>query len=559
MEDEYESFAAGISDQEEQEEAPVVLNARGKPKGKPGRPKKSEVAEVVVRIKELDLNSIPPMSPEDHKNGVKLVVIGKAGCHAAGTQVMMYDGTCKAVETIEEGELVMGDDGTPRTVLQLCRGEEEMFEIQPSYGESYIVNLKHKLVLRSTVDSSVDMPTIEEYLTKSEEYKQTHQVFKASRIETWPQVDTLCDPYEYGYSLKDAWRTEKCIPMCYKKNSKEVRLAVLAGILDALGEDNEYTIPLLFERVQQFAHDIVFIARSLGFTATYQPEKQRVYIGTKGIQQIPCKKPRNGCVVDEETSSFFTIKPLGVDKYYGFTLDANNLYLLKSFDVVRNTGKSTVIQALLASKAHLIPAIQVFSGTEDSNGSYSKVCPPLFVYDGLDINALIAFKNRQYIANKNIHENAWACQVIDDCTDDPKQLRHPVIQAYYKNGRHWHMFHILSLQYSLDILPSIRSNIDYTFIMKENSKKNRKKLYENYCHSSVESFEDFNTLMDALTNDFSSLVIKNQGSSNKLEDNIFYFKADPNAISPTWRFGHTTCWQFSNERYDEDYIKPIIK
>ena len=469
----------------------------------------------------------------------------------------MFDGSTKAVELIQEGELLMGDDGTARTVLQLCRGEEEMFEIQPAYGEPYVVNLKHKLVLRSTIDQSINMPTVEEYLTKDEQYKQTHQVFKADCINTWPRVDTPIDPYVYGYNLKGAGREEKSIPLCYKKNSKEIRQAILAGILDEFGEEDHYIINC--GSVERFTDDIIFIARSLGFTARYIPERQKLYLGTTDVKQIPCKMYRKGHISDDSLACFFDIKPLGIDKYYGFTLDCNNLYLLKSFDVVRNTGKSTVIQALLASKAHLAPVIQVFSGTEDSNGSYSAICPPVFVYDNLDLNAMINFKNRQYIANKNIRENAWAIQVIDDCTDDPKQLRHPVIQAYYKNGRHWHMIHILSLQYSLDILPSIRSNIDYTFIMKENSKKNRKKLYENYCSSSVESFEDFNTLMDALTNDFGALVIKNQGQSNQLEDNIFYFKADPNAISPTWRFGHNTCWQFSNERYDEDYVKPIIK
>jgi len=223
------------------------------------------------------------------------------------------------------------------------------------------------------------------------------------------------------------------------------------------------------------------------------------------------------------------------------------------------TGKSTLIQALLASKAHLAPVIQVFNGTEDSNGSYSQRCPPCFVFDKLDLNAMIAFKSRQTLAGRNIPENPWAIQVIDDCTDDPKVLKHPVVQAYYKNGRHWHMIHVLSLQYSMDIPPNIRSNIDYTFILRESNKKNRKRLYENYCASAVESLADFEALMDALTENYMALVICNRTASNKLEDCVFYFKADPNAISPAWRFGHATCWEFNEERFDENYVEPLIK
>jgi len=43
-------------------------------------------------------------------------------CHVGGTRVMMYDGETKAVEDVNEGDLLMGDDGTPREVLELYRG-----------------------------------------------------------------------------------------------------------------------------------------------------------------------------------------------------------------------------------------------------------------------------------------------------------------------------------------------------------------------------------------------------------------------------------------------------
>ena len=546
--DDYETFTEeAVSDAESIAAVSSTSASTGEKKKRAPRTKK-EVVEETVRIREFDLNSIPPHKPTD-ASGVKIVVIGKAGCHAAGTQIMMNDGSTQAVETVQVGDLIMGDDGTPRTVLQLCRGEEEMFEIQPSYGEPYVVNLKHKLVLRSTIDQSIDMPTVEEYLAKEEEYKQTYQVFKADCIHTWHRVDTPIDPYVYGYNLKGAGREETCIPLCYKKNSKEVRLAILAGILDEFGDEDHYIINC--DSIQRFADDIIFIARSLGLTARYIPERQKIYIGTTDSKQIPCKMYRY--ISDDSLACFFTIKPLGVDKYYGFTLDANNLYLLKSFDVVRNTGKSTLIQSLLASKAHIAPVIQVFNGTEDANGSYSKRCPPVLVYDKLDINAMIQFKNRQTLAGKHLPENAWAIQVIDDCADDPKILRNPVIQAYYKNGRHWHMIHILSLQYALDIMPSIRVNIDYTFILRESNKKIRKKLYENYCSSAVQEFSDFEALMDACTTDYGALVICNRTTSNKLEDCVFYYRADPNSVSPTWHFGHQTLWDFNNERYDENH------
>ena len=60
----------------------------------------------------------------------------------------MYDGTIKKIQDIQVGELIMGDDSTPRTVLNLVRGEDTMYEIIPIKGESHIINSQHILTLK---------------------------------------------------------------------------------------------------------------------------------------------------------------------------------------------------------------------------------------------------------------------------------------------------------------------------------------------------------------------------------------------------------------------------
>jgi replicative DNA helicase len=65
-------------------------------------------------------------------SGVKIVVIGKPGCFAPGTEVLMYDGTIKKVEDVKVGDILMGDDNTPRNVQELYHDTEEMFEIKPN-------------------------------------------------------------------------------------------------------------------------------------------------------------------------------------------------------------------------------------------------------------------------------------------------------------------------------------------------------------------------------------------------------------------------------------------
>jgi hypothetical protein len=218
--------------------------------------------------------------------------------------------------------------------------------------------------------------------------------------------------------------------------------------------------------------------------------------------------------------------------------------------------KSTIIADIIASKAHIIPVAQVFSGTEDSNKFYSSKMPSICVYNKLDETAVEQFVIRQKVAKEWL-KNPWALQILDDCTDDPKILKKPLFQAYYKNGRHWKMLHILSLQYGLDIPPAIRTNIDFTFILRESNISNRERLHKNY-GSCIPTLQDFNEIMDQVTEDFTALVIHNAGHSNKMEDCVFWYKASPDKIPPNWKFGHPTAWEFHNERMDPTYTDPLI-
>ena len=86
---------------------------------------------------------------ENKKQGsCGLTLKAVAGCHVINTGIMMYDGTVKMVQDIKIGELLMGDDSTPRKVLKLCRGNEMMYKISNVKNESYIVNENHILCLK---------------------------------------------------------------------------------------------------------------------------------------------------------------------------------------------------------------------------------------------------------------------------------------------------------------------------------------------------------------------------------------------------------------------------
>lgn len=81
-------------------------------------------------------------------SGVTLKLL--AGCHEFNTRILMYDGTIKMVQDINVGEQIMGDDSTPRQVLNLVRGNDMMYKIINVKGESCVVNGEHILCLTYT-------------------------------------------------------------------------------------------------------------------------------------------------------------------------------------------------------------------------------------------------------------------------------------------------------------------------------------------------------------------------------------------------------------------------
>ena len=103
------------------------------------------------------------------------------------------------------------------------------------------------------------------------------------------------------------------------------------------------------------------------------------------------------------------------------------------------TGKTTLITSLLYEKSHIFPAGVAMSGTEDSNGHYSKIFPSTFVFNAFDKPVVDQFINRQKLAKQHL-PNPWAILLLDDCTDDPKIFNDPMFLGLYKNGRHWKMF-----------------------------------------------------------------------------------------------------------------------
>ena len=111
------------------------------------------------------------------------------------------------------------------------------------------------------------------------------------------------------------------------------------------------------------------------------------------------------------------------------------------------------------------------------------------------------------------------------------------------NGRHFKIMFIITMQYPLGIPPNLRTNIDYVFILRENNINNRKRIFDNYA-GMFPTFEMFCQVMDQCTENFECLVIKNNAQTNKLEEQVFWYKAAPHE---DFRIGAPEFWKWQEE------------
>ena len=73
----------------------------------------------------------------------------KATCFDPDTEVLMYNNEIKKIKDINVGDVVFGDNGYGRNVLDICSGFDQMYLVEQSKGINYIVNSEHILVLKA--------------------------------------------------------------------------------------------------------------------------------------------------------------------------------------------------------------------------------------------------------------------------------------------------------------------------------------------------------------------------------------------------------------------------
>ena len=223
----------------------------------------------------------------------------------------------------------------------------------------------------------------------------------------------------------------------------------------------------------------------------------------------------------------------------------------------RRTGKSTLVRDLLYHHQNM-PLGTVISGTEESNSFYGKMIPPLFIHGEYSPIILSNFVKRQKMMMARIQRDQSmgvqtridprSFMILDDCMYDDSWTHDKNIRYLFMNGRLLKVFFLITMQYPLGIQPALRTNVDYVFILREPYMTNRKRIFDNYC-SVFPSFEFFCQIMDQCTQNYECLVIDNTSQSSKIEECVFWYKAE---LHSDFRIGAPEFWAHSAQHYKDN-------
>ena len=234
----------------------------------------------------------------------------------------------------------------------------------------------------------------------------------------------------------------------------------------------------------------------------------------------------------------------------------------------KDTGKSFLVKDILFNTQAAFPVGTVISGTEVANEFFQHMVPSKLIHDKYKPDIVMNTIKRQLAVkthrnadkhrsggNSNVDPRAFL--ILDDCLYDATWIREESTRYVFMNGRHIDLMTIITMQYPLGITPNLRTNVDFIFILRETMINNRKRIYDNYA-GMFPTFEMFCQFMDQCTEDYNCLVICNGVSSNKLEDQVFWYKA---ADHPPFKLCDDSLWvdnkPFSSAMLAQDEFDPM--
>lgn len=316
--------------------------------------------------------------------GKRAIFLGieEFGCHIKGTEVLMYDGTLRKVEDVRIGDLLMGDDNTPRVVQKLYNGTDKLYKVTLSNGDYQIVNSHHPIYFKLYHS---DTKTYTDELSTAPRLMENNSInhFIVKALVHFKHQSTPIDPYLYGTQLIKQIQegtAPDCIPKVYKINSPEVQSRLLKGIFESLSSPKDTQLEI--KSTISLLKDIKFVCECRGIRCSLSRSKP------ESVLSVYYEDP-----LDSPLYYNFTIKPYAVDEYYGFTVDKNHLFVLGDLTVTHNTFPSlaelyTVLRPIVRDGNEVFGLMYLMGTAGDKESDFAGAQEIMYNPDGFDMYSL---------------------------------------------------------------------------------------------------------------------------------------------------------------------------
>lgn len=304
---------------------------------------------------------------------------GSGKCLHPDEPVLMYDGTIKRTGDLEVGDLLMGPDSKPRTVLVTNPGHGPMYSVALPTGKTFRCNGDHILSLYNKNSGQIEFVTVDQFNQTPHSERCQWSAWRSSldfnQIGDDRGIEKLTAnlvrdkrPYTAGALLaSDNHRatTNHTDPLFQTEIDRH---QWLSGYIAHCR--HEYTSPgnEKFEMLLELAHPshsdlITTIARSLDYAvAPGSPLTERPGLNKKESDSPPTLKlnyrmrdnfPAPPPAVHVDHGSI-VVTPIGDGPYFGIIIDGDHQYLLDDFTVTHNTAAVIVPAIVNSSNASII-------------------------------------------------------------------------------------------------------------------------------------------------------------------------------------------------------------
>ena len=123
----------------------------------------------------------------------------------SGESFLMFDCTNKLMKDLRVGDILMGEDSQPCTILDVQTAEEENYLVTPVKGETYIVGESHTLAVNMSASCTAfedrETGTVKIKWFDKEKVKMNYKSFSISKYENFKELTEAAETFKNSLTI----------------------------------------------------------------------------------------------------------------------------------------------------------------------------------------------------------------------------------------------------------------------------------------------------------------------------------------------------------------------